>query len=127
MYGSEKTDEDYTCISAVLEYMNWKSYSTVRPALFEKVLKVGFSDADDAKVFDLVLTGTDWDFADVYGNNIVYPGTTNSIRNQCWRNQLSSAYKGNGQVAVSNALTGMNKTTLENTLADVDTWIKETY
>lgn len=65
---------NYEAVSAVLELMAQKSYENVRPYYYEKIVKLRYtSDSTSAKVFDILLGSTRWDFADVYSRTIGGP------------------------------------------------------
>lgn len=115
MYG----DKDYAMISAVLEKLAHKSYTSVRPTLFEKVIKYQqLKDADSVEVFDIILDSTRWDFSDIY------PTSVQNVRNTLWRNALRNAVYGSGdaQGSVATAI-AENKTAINEALKTMDEWL----
>ena len=80
VYCSRSTDKHYEAVSALLETLCYHSYHDVRPWYFERMVKTKYVEGEaDAKVFDLLLASTAWDFADVYSNNLDAP------REMVWR------------------------------------------
>lgn len=72
---------NHEAVSAVLELMAQKSYESVRPYYYEKIVKLRYSsDSASSKVFDILLGSARWDFADVYSRSIGGP------RYILWRN-----------------------------------------
>ncbi len=120
MYGNNK---DYEMLSAVLELFASKSYAKVRPELFNRVIKgQKLQDAQSAKVFDLIMNSTRWDFADIY------PTAVKNVRNTLWRDALRTAVygSGDGASAVISALS-KNKDTMNTALETLDDWLYSHY
>ncbi len=118
MYGGTK---DYEMISAVLELFASKSYSSVRPTLFNRVLKgQKLQDVQSTKVFDIIMDSTRWDFADIY------PKAVKDVRNSLWRDALRNAVYGDGDgaAAVIGAL-AVNKTLMNQAYAELDAWLTD--
>ncbi len=127
MYHSQ---QDYEQISAVLELLQAKSYSSVRPTLFEKVIKGQYlKDAKSVQIFDMILAGTRWDFADIY------PMAVNQIRNYVWRDGIYRAVfgeSGTGTGDAAAAITGQVATyngerQITKALAAHDEWLYTHY
>ena len=116
--------QDYEQMSAVLELFAAKSYSSVRPTLFEKVVKGKYlKDASSVKVFDIILAGTRWDFTDIY------PSAVKDVRNTIWRDAIYKAVhggSGDGAGAMTEAIAG-NKTTIVDALKTHDEWLYTHY
>lgn len=115
MYG----DKDYAMISAVLEKLAHKSYDSVRPTLFEKVIKYQqLKDPDSVEVFNIILDSTRWDFSDIY------PTSVQNVRNTLWRDALRRAVYGDGDArgSVATAIAG-NKDAINKALETMDEWL----
>lgn len=120
MYGSNK---NYEMLSAVLELFASKSYATVRPQLFNRVIKgQKLQDAQSSRVFDLIMNSTRWDFSDIY------PTAVKDVRNTLWRDALRGAVygSGDGAAAVISALS-KNKDTMNDALETLDGWLYSHY
>lgn len=121
MYGANK---NYEMLSAVLELFAYKSYSNVRPELFNRVIKgQNLQDSQSAKVFDLIMNSTRWDFSDIY------PTAVKDVRNTLWRDQLKKAYDPNGGGKTPNVIGAIaeNKDKMDQALADLDDWLFSHY
>lgn len=120
MYASTK---NYEMLSAVLELFASKSYATVRPELFNRVIKgQKIQDEESGKVFDLIMNSTRWDFSDIYQTAV------GQIRNTVWRDALRKAYVENraGSATVINAIASQNKDgQLDTKLEELDNWFSE--
>ena len=120
--------QDYEQISAVLELFASKSYSSVRPTLFEKVVKGKYlKDASSVQVFDIILAGTKWDFSDIY------PLATKSVRNTLWRGAIYRAVfgdSGTGSGDAKGAMMGRyagNSKEIKDALKTHDEWLYTHY
>ena len=120
--------QDYEQISAVLELFASKSYSSVRPTLFEKVVKGKYlKDASSAQVFDIILEGTRWDFSDIY------PLATKTVRNTLWRGAIYRAVFGDSGTGTGDAKGAMmgrfseNSKGIREALAAHDEWLYTHY
>ena len=61
---------------AVMEYMAYASYLTVKPSYFETVTKLRYStEADDARMFDIISENIYFDFGMIYSSSIMGVGT----------------------------------------------------
>lgn len=121
MYSASK---NYEMLSAVLELFAHKSYSNVRPQLFNRVIKgQSLQDSQSAKVFDLIMNSTRWDFSDIY------PTAVQNVRNTLWRDRLKNAYNPNGGGTTPNVIGGIaeNKDRMNQALADLDQWLDSHY
>lgn len=120
MYASTK---NYEMLSAVLELFASKSYATVRPELFNRVIKgQKMQDEESGKVFDLIMNSTRWDFSDIY------PTAVGNIRNTIWRDALRNAYDNHrdGSATVLAAIISSNKDgQLDTRLEELDNWFSE--
>ena len=120
LYGSDK---NYEMISAVLELFASKSYATVRPTLFNRVIKgQKLQDPQSIEVFDLIMNSTRWDFADIY------PTAVQNVRNSLWRDALRTAVYGDGDgaAAVIGAL-ATNKRAMNEAFRVLDEWLYSHY
>lgn len=120
LYGSDK---NYEMISAVLELFASKSYATVRPTLFNRVIKgQKLQDLQSVEVFDLIMNSTRWDFADIY------PTAVQNVRNSLWRDALRTAVYGDGDgaAAVIGAL-ATNKRAMNEAFRVLDEWLYSHY
>lgn len=120
MYGSDK---NYEMISAVLELFASKSYASVRPVLFNRVIKgQKLQDPQSLKVFDLIMNSTRWDFADIY------PTAVQNVRNTLWRDALRGAVygDGDGSAAVLGAFV-INKDPMNKAFEKLDDWLYTHY
>lgn len=85
MYYRRSTDNHYEAISAMLELLCYDTYHDVRPFYFERMIKTKYVDgAEDARIFDMILASTAWDFADVYNGNLEKP------RELIWRSTFNA-------------------------------------
>ena len=107
--------QDYERTSAVLECLNLLSYSGVRPYYIEKIVKGQFLDQKSGSVFNLILEGTRWDYADIYASAI------GAIRNKIWRGPLQK-----GETSIESSYTG-NLEALNGNLTTIDEWLKTHY
>lgn len=108
---------NFDMVSAVLELMCAENYSTVRPEYIKTTVKGQFLDAKSGECFELVLNGARWDFADIYASAV------NGVRNKLWR---SPFYKSETSSQFSSAFT-TNQGTLDESLAEFDTWLATQY
>lgn len=119
MYGNK----DYEMISAVLELFAAKSYASVRPTLFEKVIKgKQLQDSKSVEVFNLILASTRWDFSDIY------PTAVQNVRNSIWRDALRDAVynSGDGAGSVTTAI-AQNRDAINLALSELDDWLYKHY
>ena len=73
-------EQNYEAVSAFLELACRRTYETVRPYYFEKMVKSKYlKDAMSGKIFDIILASTRWDWGDVYSFSVGQP------RNMLWR------------------------------------------
>ncbi len=108
--------QNYEMVSAVLEYMASTGYSRLRPYYFEKMVKGQYlQDSESGRVFDLVLAGTRFDFADVYAES------AGTIRNKMWR----APFQANAQIA--SYLNENSIQTYNAALAEMDEWLATHY
>ena len=105
-------NQDYEMISAVMESLHAESYSSVRPFYIEKIVKGQFLDADSNTVFEMILNGTRWDFADIY--NAAIGGT----REKIWRGPLRKQSTDTVDEGYAT-----NVETLNTSIATIDQWI----
>ena len=58
-------------LGAVMEYMAYSSYLTVKPGYFETITKLRYSaDSEDARMFDLISENIIFDFGMIYSSSI---------------------------------------------------------
>ena len=110
-------------ISAVLELFASKSYASVRPVLFNRVIKgQKLQDPQSLKGFDLIMNSTRWDFADIY------PTAVQNVRNTLWRDALRGAVygEGDGAAAVLGAFV-INKDPMNKAFEKLDDWLYTHY
>ena len=105
-------NQDYEMISAVMESLHAESYSSVRPFYIEKIVKGQFLDADSNTVFEMILNGTRWDFADIYNAAI---GNTHE---KIWRGPLRKQ-----SIDTVDAGYAANAETFNQNLATIDQWM----
>ena len=105
-------NQDYEMISAVMESLHSESYSSVRPFYIEKIVKGQFLDADSKSVFEMILNGTRWDFADIYNS------ATGGIREKIWRGPLR-----NQKTDTIDEGYAANLETFNGNIATIDQWI----
>ena len=97
-------------VSAVLEYLNFLGWQTVRPYYFEKIMKTQYlGTLESAKVFDLILATCDFDFGEQYSSIL------NHAKRILWR------YVGRNEGTVTAAWTE-NSESLKTSLAELDYW-----
>ena len=111
---------DYAAISAVMELFNALSYKSVRPLYVEKIIKGQTLDANSAEVFDLIIDGARWDYADIYR------GACGSVRNNIWRNPLKKLLGTPGSTDFETAYAATTQAIGEN-LTTLDKFLQEAY
>ena len=110
----EHWDQDWACVSATLEALNSESYKELRPWYINIVLKNQYiDDADSVEVFEYILDGTRWDFADVYAS------ASGNARNKIWRGPIQK-----GDLDITTAYDG-NYITLNDNFKTLGDWFRE--
>ncbi len=105
--------QNYDMISAVLELLNSKSYSDVRPYYIEKVVKSKNLDQRSAECISLILDGASFDFSDIYGSQV---GT----RSTMWASPLMHGRNLSDDIIA-------NLDIINGMYDDVDEWLKNAY
>ncbi len=91
LYSPRASANHYEAISALLEMLCYDTYHDVRPFYFERMVKTRYVDgAEDARVFDLILASTAWDFADVYNANLATGDSDKGPRERVWRSSFNT-------------------------------------
>ena len=104
--------QNYAALSAMLELINKRTYESVRPYYFEKMVKTKYlKDEKSGQVFDMIMAGTRWDWADVYSYSVGEP------RNMLWRKPSTTQ----GTVSVAY---GENAETITSKFEQFERWLK---
>ena len=91
MYYGRSSANHYEAISALLESLCAETYNDIRPFYFERMIKTRYVDgAEDARVFDLILASTAWDFADVFNANLATGDRDQGPRERVWRSSFNT-------------------------------------
>lgn len=113
LYTPRASANHYEAISALLEMLCYETYHDIRPFYFERMVKTRYVDgAEDARVFDIILASTAWDFADVYNANLDKP------RERVWRSSFNTQ---GSVVAACETL----ETKINGYIDDLLKWMKE--
>lgn len=85
LYYTRSSATHFEAISALLETLCYETYHDIRPFYFERMIKTRYvHGTEDARVFDMILASTAWDFADVYNANLDKP------RERVWRSSFNT-------------------------------------